>query len=407
MIRAKCICLLLVLCCLLSLGTVAMAAEVDCDSVYCYSTQDFAGEDTLTGICVTGLPDPQTGTVMLGQRVIRTGDILTAQQLEEMTFSPLRTENDRDAVMTYLPIYENRVDGAATTVLAIRGKEDLTPAAQDSMLETYKNLPNEGILQAQDPEGEALTFSLVRKPKRGTVELREDGTYTYTPKKNKVGVDSFTYTVADPAGNVSREATVTVQILKPTDARQYTDTVGEDCRFTAEWMRNTGLFVGEQIGDQANFFPDKAVSRGDFMAMLVQVLDLPLEQTDYEGIPADVPQWLRPYMTVALRSGLVDGIPERETFGAEEAITGAEAAVMLQNALDLTISQETMEVMRQDAGKSDMPVWAELSLAVMEDNGISLDANAPLTRGQAANVLYQTSRLAPNAPGSSVFRTKN
>ena len=257
MFRAKSICLLLVLVFVLSLGTVVMAAEVECDNIYCFTSEDFSGETALSGICVTGLPDPQSGTVMLGKRVIRTGDILTAQQLEDMTFSPLPTENDRDAVMTYLPIYENRVEKAATMVLAIRGKEDQAPAAQDFMLETYKNLPNEGVLQAQDPEGEALTYSLVRKPKRGTVELREDGTFTYTPKKNKVGVDSFTYTVADPAGNVSREATVTVQILKPTDARQYTDTVGSDCRFTAEWMRNTGLFVGEVVAGESCFFPEK------------------------------------------------------------------------------------------------------------------------------------------------------
>ena len=404
MFRAKWICLLLAVMCLLSVGTAALAAEVDCDSVYCFTSQDFADPDSLEGICVTGLPDPQTGTVLLGNRVIRTGDILTARQIEEMTFNPLRTEDDRDAVMTYLPIYENRVDKATTTVLAIRGKEDLAPAAQDSAIETYKNLPNEGILQAQDPEGEMLTFSLVRKPKRGTVELHEDGSFTYTPKKNKVGVDSFTYTAADPAGNVSREATVTVQILKPTDARQYADTIGTDCRFTAEWMRNTGLFVGEQIGEQSCFFPEKQVSRGDFMAMLVQTLDIPLEQTEYEGIPADVPQWLRPYMTAALRSGLIAGIPERETFGADEPISGAEAAVMLQNALSLDISQQTLEVMNQQTEQSDVPVWANVSLTAMADNGIELDANTMLTRGQAANILYQAARLAPNAPGSSVFR---
>ena len=404
MFRTKWICLLVALACMLSFGTVAMAAEVDCDTVYCFVSEDFAGEDTLKGICVTGLPEPETGTVMLGMRVIRAGDILTAQQLEQMSFSPLRTENDRDAVMTYLPIYENRVDKAATMTLAIRGKEDLAPQAQDSMLETYKNLPNEGILQAQDPEGEALTFSLVRKPKRGTVELREDGSFTYTPKKNKVGVDSFTYTAADPAGNVSREATVTVQILKPTDARQYADTAGTDCRFTAEWLRNTGLFVGEQIAEQSYFFPEKAVSRGDFMAMLVKTLDIPLEQTDYAGIPEDVPQWLRPYLTAALRAGLTAGIPEREAFGADEPISGAEAAVMLQNALDLNVSQQTLEVMNLDAGKSDVPTWANVSLTAMSDHGIDLDANTLLTRGQAANILYRASRLAPDAPGSAVFR---
>ena len=236
------------------------------------------------------------------------------------------------------------------------------------------------------------------------MELREDGSFTYTPKKNKVGVDSFTYTATDPAGNVSREATVTVQILKPNDARQYTDTVGSDCRFSAEWMRNTGLFVGEQIGSEQCFFPDKQVSRGDFMAMLVQVLELPLEETGHEAIPSDVPQWLRPYVAAAIRAGLTAGVPARETFGAQEPVSGAEVAVMLQNALDLNISQQTLEVMRQDTGKSEVPAWATVSLTAMEDNGIVLDANTMLTRSQAANILYQAARLAPNAPGSSVFR---
>ena len=140
------------------------------------------------------------------------------------------------------------------------------------------------------------------------------------------------------------------------------------------------------------------------MAMLVQALDIPLEQTEYEGIPEDVPQWLRPYMTAALRSGLVAGIPERETFGADAPISGAEAAVMLQNALSLDISQQTLEAMSREEEETDVPAWANVSLTAMADNGIALDANAMLTRGQAANILYQASRLAPNAPGSSVFR---
>ena len=225
----------------------ATAAEVDCDATYCFTQEDFAGEETLTGICITSLPDPESGTVLLGSRVIRSGDILTADQLEKMTFSPLHTDNDRQAVVTYLPIYENRVDTSATTVIAIRGKQDKAPVAQDFSLETYKNLPNQGQLKVSDPEEQTMTYSLLRKPRRGEVVLNTDGTFIYTPKKNKVGVDSFTYTATDPAGNVSREATVTINILKPSDAAQYTDTTGKDCRFAAEWMRHTGIFTGERL----------------------------------------------------------------------------------------------------------------------------------------------------------------
>lgn len=398
------LCLILCAFCLLP---ATMAAEVDCDAVYCFTAEDFAGEEPLVGICITQLPDPNTGTVLLGSRVIRSGDILTARQLEEMTFSPLRTDNDQEAVVTYLPIYNNRVDTHATTVISIRGKQDKAPVAQDFALETYKNLPNQGQLKVSDPEGQSLTCSLLRKPKRGEVVLNTDGTFIYTPKKNKVGVDSFTYTATDPAGNVSREATVTIQILKPTDAKQYTDTVGQDCRFAAEWLRNTGLFAGEKVGSEICFQPEKTVSRGEFLGMLVEVLNIPLEDTSYDAIPADTPYWLRPYLAAAIRSGLTADLPKTQTgsFEANEPITGAEVAVMLQNALDLSISQQTLEAIESaDVAKEEVPAWASSSLTAMADNGITLNAEETLTRGQVAVLMYDVSQMAEDAPGMTVIR---
>ena len=65
-------------------------------------------------------------------------------------------------------------------------------------METYKNLPNKGKLKVTEPEGEHMVFTVVRQPKRGQVVINEDGSFEYTPKKNKVGVDSFTYTATDP-----------------------------------------------------------------------------------------------------------------------------------------------------------------------------------------------------------------
>ena len=410
MFRIRFVCLLLALACLLPFAATALAAEVDCDATYCFTPADFSDDEGLQGICITQLPDASAGTVMLEHRVIRSGDILSAQQIAQLTFSPLRTEQDQDAVVTYLPIYSNRVDRPATMTISIRGKEDKAPVAEDFAIETYKNLPNQGKLKVSDPEGESLTYTIMRQPRRGEVQLGEDGSFTYTPKKNKVGVDSFTYTATDPAGKVSREATVTVQILKPTDAKQYTDTVGQPCRFAAEWMRNTGLFVGEKIGGQECFHPEKAVSRGEFLAMVIKTLDIPLEEVSYDTLPEDTPVWLKPYLAAAMRSGLTAGWPETESgsFLADQPITGAEAAVMLQNVLDLTISQQTLEAEQVSADDTgDIPAWAAVSITAMADNGIALNAAAPLTRGEVAQILYQVSDLAVNAPGMSVIRMQH
>ena len=399
MLRTRIVCLAVVAACLLGLCTGAVALEVDCDTTYCFSADDFSADAPLSGICITGLPDAETGTAMLGRRVLQPGDILTADQLAQMTFLPLRTEVDRDAIVTYLPIYENRVAPAASMVISVRGKEDKAPVAEDSAMETYKNLPGEGKLKVNDPEGQAMTYTLTRQPKRGQVTLNEDGTFLYTPKKNKVGVDSFVFTATDPAGNVSREATITVRILKPADAAQYTDTAGTPYRFAAEWMKNTGIFVGETLGGSACFGPDKEVSRGEFLTMLVKALDIPAEEAPAQAVDADVPGWLRPYLAAALRSGLTAGLP-READDYRAPVTGAEAAVMLHNALDLAPAEETGAVAEAEA----MPAWAADALEVMASHGFLLSPADVLTREQAALCLYRASSLAARAPGITALR---
>lgn len=400
----KTLCFVLTLCLMLAAVTGVAALEVDCDATYCFSDADFAGEEALAGICITGLPDASAGTVMLGHRVLQPGDILTSDQLAQMTFSPLRTESDQEAVVTYLPIYENRVAPSTSMTISIKGKSDSAPVAEDHALETYKNLPITGNLKVTDPEGDALTYTLTRQPKRGSVTINDDGTFEYTPKKNKVGVDSFVFTATDPRGNVSREATVTIRILKPTDAAQYTDTVGSECRFAAEWMKNTGLFVGEQISGEYCFNENTPVSRGQFVAMAVKVLGIPTEEpVTSTGYTDDIPNWLKPYLAAAMRSGMTAGLPVSDSgaFGAFDPITGGEAAVMLQNAMDLTVSVSA-EV---SVGKDDTQThWAAAAVSAMNDNGIDLSLTDTLTRGQVAMLLYRISQMTADAPGLQMYQ---
>ena len=356
--------ILCALCCLFGLCGSVSAVEVDSGSTYCFGTGDFSDE-ALAGICITELPD-NIGALMLGSRILREGDVLTAQQVSQMTLSPLNTETDQALEVGYLPIYADRVSEGAVMTISIRGKENKPPVAEDSALETYKNLPNTGKLKASDPENQPLTFTVTRQPRRGTVTISEDGSFTYTPKKNKVGVDSFVFTAADPAGKVSREATVTITILKPSDATQYTDTAGKDCRFAAEWMRQTGIFTGETVGSNACFSPDRAVTRGEFVTMLVKALDIPVdEELTQTGYTDDIPQWLQPYLAAAVRSGLTNGLENQQVFGPDSPITAAEADVLLKNALN-----------------------REESCIAPEE--------LPLTRAQAACALYDAAKEMQN-----------
>lgn len=357
-------CLLAALLCIFGIAIPVSAVEADSGTTYCFSAEDFSSDSSIAGICITDLPE-EGFPLLLGSRILREGDILTAEQVAQMTLSSLPAETDQILEVGYLPILEDRVEEESIMTLSLRGKEDKAPIAEDSAMETYKNLPNTAKLKVADPENQPMTFTVIRQPRRGTLEIKEDGNFTYTPKKNKVGVDSFVYTATDPAGKVSREATVTVTILKPTEAAQYTDTVGHECRFAAEWMKHSGIFVGESLAQEPCFSPDKEVTRGEFVTMLVKALDVPKEEDlTHTGYTDEIPKWLQPYLAAAMRSGLTEGLQDQQVFGANIPITAAEAAAMLENALDTTM--ETF----------------------------ALDANAPMTRGDAAQMLYQATRIA-------------
>lgn len=345
-----------------------------------------------TGAWITEVP--KGDALHLGSRVIRAGDVLTTAQLEKLTL-----QGQTEAVIRYLPILDRGLQPEAELVIALGTRKNEAPTAEDSLLETYRNLPNEGLLKVSDPEGDVLTFTVTRQPRRGDVVIREDGSFLYTPKKNKVGVDSFTFTATDPAGKVSREATVTVRILKPEEAAQYTDTAQLDCRFEAEWLRQTGIFTPEQMGGSHCFQPEKPVTRGQFLAMVTKLLELDVqEQPEYTQLAQQAPQWLRPYLAAAVRSGIAANwrLLAEEEPNLETPITGAEAALIFQNALDLP----TVATMTEEAE----PDWEEMALAVMGEQGLTIAGGDVLTRAEAAKLLYQVSRLLVNAPGMAALR---
>ena len=309
-------------------------------------------QGSLDGVWIREVPPRELGVLVLDERVLQPGDVLTAQQLEAVEFRPGCT---REALPVFAQVQPITGDGLGETVeLTFRTNKNQPPLARDGSLETYKNLPHSAFLPVNDPEGQAMTYTLVRSPRRGTVVLHADGSFTYTPNENKVGIDSFVFTATDEAGGVSREATVTVTILKPSESALYTDTWGENCQFEAEWMKNTGIFRGEMLGDSFCFQPGKEVTQGEFLVMLVKTLDIPVDDSLQSAGYSDAPQWLRPYLAAALRAGIPGIEPEK-------AITAQEASAMIAQVIGVA------------------PTFAQ--------------ADAPLTRGDTAELLYRVYKM--------------
>ena len=223
----------------------------------------------------------------------------------------------------------------------------------------------------------------MKAPRRGDVKLSEDGSVVYTPRENKVGKDSFVYTVTDEAGNVSREATVRIDILKPSDKEVYCDLSGDPALLAATWLRENGIYSGHTVGESLLFGPEEPVTRGEFIAMCAELLGQDPEAEPLEsGFADEIPAWLRPYVSTALQCGFLQGVPGQDglLLEAGKPVTHAQAAAMLGSMLGLSPEAS--------------PVMGDLTAASSEA--------LPLSRRDAAQLLYgaaQYSAAHSEAPG--------
>ena len=286
----------------------ALAAEiaVDYTSEYQFSAADFSDSSELEGVYISAVPPAYQAELCIGSRVLRRGDILPAAALEKLKLRPVCL-GEADCELVYCPISAGTLGDAVTVSLRILSGTNTAPVCEDGTLETYKNIANSGTLCAQDKEDTKLTYQLVKEPKRGTVELHDDGSFTYTPGKNKVGKDSFVFTATDPAGNVSNEACVKIRILKPADKATYQDMSGDKDAFAAMWLKDQGLYTGRIIAGNLCFEPDDAVSRGEFLIACMKLAGL--EQADGAistgfADELETPAWQQPYLAAPTETSI-------------------------------------------------------------------------------------------------------
>lgn len=99
------------------------------------------------------------------------------------------------------------------------GTENEAPVASSGTLQTQRDTPADGMLEATDSEGDPLTFTIVDDGALGTALITdaELGTYTYTPNQGATGRDSFTFVANDGSAD-SNTAIITVTIAPPPTA---------------------------------------------------------------------------------------------------------------------------------------------------------------------------------------------
>ena len=239
-----------------------------------------------------------------------------------------------------------------------------------------------------DPDGGTLTYQITTEPTKGEIELTDDGRFVYTPDTNRRGRDYFGFKATDADGNSSQEATVIIRIEKQKTRTTYSDLDGNPSAYAATMLAEEGIFVGSQLGGSYVFEPDREVTRGEFLAMCMELggeeLLSAVAATGFSDDEA-IPTWQKRYVATAMMDGVISGTEaDGDTvFNSEGTVTVQEAAVMLNNVLGATdVPTAYFEGI--------VPAWASQATANLTACGVLVGAmryDAALTRADAAQML--------------------
>lgn len=372
-------------------------------SVIVFEPEDFVvqsgSQAVLDSITILSLPDSGSGVLTMGGQPLEEGATVERSALGGLRFQSAQAPTETTVNFTFSPTFSGSGPSdqdPVTVTLYLLTQANRAPEARNMDLSTYKNVAITGYFDAADPEGDPLTFQISDSPARGGVTLAEDGSgqFIYTPYENKTGRDSFTYVALDQAGNASEPATVTLRIEKPGTKVRYADMDGDPAHKAALRLAETGVYVGQQVGDRYFFQPDATVSRAQFLTMAMAAVGLePLDQVSLTGFADDqaIPTWAKGSVSAALKAGAIQG--ERDASGAPvfqagAAVTMAEATVILDRLLD--VADAPVETFSPDGPEH----WAAQSAANLTACGVlpAVDVDpqalsAPLTRGEAAELL--------------------
>ena len=370
-------------------------------SIITFDSSDFVVQTddkaSLNGITIDTLPDPGAGTLVIGGQPIESGARIDSTALAGLRFQSSTNPTVTTTQFTFTPTFSSGQDSpAATVTIYLLSEANETPIARNMDLSTYKNVAITSYFDAVDSEGDALTFQLTSTPARGAVTLAEDGSsqFVYTPYENKTGSDTFTYVAMDSAGNTSPEATVSILIEKPDTKVTYADLSGHSAQKSAIRLAEEGIYVGQCVNGQYFFEPDQPVSRAQFLNMAMAVSGIePMEGVTLTGFADDdaIPTWAKGSVSAALKAGAINGTRDETgapVFQAQNAITRAEATVMLNNLLDVT------DVPTKVFFSSEQTHWAAQAAANLASSGVlrsdeisSAQLSSQLTLGEAAQML--------------------
>lgn len=178
-------------------------------------------------------PDGDTLSLSTANALHGTVDIENDQSL---TYSPDTDYFGQDTIIYEVSDGNGAVASGAVEIVV--SSVNLPPVANDDSYEIYQNTGNtfdksSGLLiNDSDPNNDVITVNTqaVSPPASGTLTLQPDGSFSYVPVIDFVGLVSFSYEISDPFGETST-ATVTIDVQAVPD-----DLTGDSLNISGQFL---------------------------------------------------------------------------------------------------------------------------------------------------------------------------
>ena len=133
------------------------------------------------------------------------------------TFSYRPVEDYTGLDSLIFSVTDSVLSDIATVLITVTAVND-APVAVTAAVTTEEDMDYGGLVSAFDIDNDPLTYSLLTEPSHGTVAIIDSsaGTYTYSPKVNYNGSDSFTFTSSD--GTLSDTSKVSITVTAVNDS---------------------------------------------------------------------------------------------------------------------------------------------------------------------------------------------
>ncbi|OUP48087.1 S-layer homology domain-containing protein [Pseudoflavonifractor sp. An184] len=124
-------------------------------------------------------------------------------------------------------------------------------------------------------------------------------------------------------------AMITGLMVVGTSAAGYSDVSTEDNVEAIEVLQSVGVMVGDENGD---FNPDQLVTRNEMAVVMSNLMEYNVATYSGTSPFTDVPSWAEPYVAACWTNGITAGT-SATTYGGDQSVTTAQAALMLMKAL--------------------------------------------------------------------------